>query len=228
VLNLPKVKPMTMEATMKFVTGQRLKVREKPDWGIGEVQSVLNDEKILVCFEGYGQRELTLIKWHLVLVEGEEAKSVRLDRLLAWSQNPRTAPHRARRFGKGTGSSQTTPIAGNPDFLELSDALHTELIKRGLSRQEFKGSHSWVPAAGSSNETWFKLCHYGFGQNCHFRFGIRDHLMNEAIREACPDEFAVPPAWDASFCGFEVRNSKESIERVHKSLHALQHDNGVS
>jgi hypothetical protein len=117
---------------------------------------------------------------------------------------------------------------GQPRFLELSDALHTEFIKLGLSRQEFKGSHSWIPAADSSNETWFKLCHYGFGQHCHFRFGIRDYLTNEAIREACPDEFAVPPAWDACFCGFVVRNSRESIERVQKSQDVLELDNSLS
>jgi hypothetical protein len=122
VLNLPKVKPT--EATMKFVSGQRLSVQERPEWGIGEVQNVINDEKILVCFDRYGQRELTLTKWQVVLVEGEEAESARLDRLLALSQNTRTAPRPARRFGKATGSSQTTPIAGNADFLELSDAIH--------------------------------------------------------------------------------------------------------
>jgi hypothetical protein len=205
-----------------FTRGQRVRMRNHPEWSLGEILEDCRDGTIRVFFEKKGERSIPFPNDNLILVEGDDAISPRLDKYILdlGLHNPKRAFRgRTDRGSREKGMVHTIPIAGNSDFQELSEAVDGLLSKFGLTKLEHKGSHSWLPPSSvPSNETWFKLCHYGSDGSYRHRFGIREDLANKEVRERCPDRFPVPPTWDVLFYGFEVYNNKSSLDRINTLL----------
>jgi len=71
-----------MEGYMtEYSKGMRVKHPDRPEWGLGQVLSDSADGRVSVCFIETGEKMLMLSHVSLVKVEGDEAKSLRLDNL---------------------------------------------------------------------------------------------------------------------------------------------------
>jgi superfamily I DNA/RNA helicase len=70
-----------LEKGMGFLKGQCVTHSNKPEWGIGKVLEDSGSGMIRVLFEHGGERKLIVDNAPLILVEGERAKSVAVERL---------------------------------------------------------------------------------------------------------------------------------------------------
>jgi len=65
----------------EYSKGERVKHPDRPDWGLGQVLSDSAGGRVSACFVEVGEKMLMLSHVSLVKVEGDEAKSLRLDNL---------------------------------------------------------------------------------------------------------------------------------------------------
>lgn len=126
---------------------------------------------------------------------------------------------------------QTKPINGDQDFLSMQDSINGLMAAHGFPLVQHKGSATWLAGAGypgHEGETYFKLLYQGKGRP--YAFGIRRDFATtieklQALR--WPLEFAVMPATDVGFLGFQIPpgNVELGRQRVEKILGALPEPN---
>lgn len=122
---------------------------------------------------------------------------------------------------------QTRPVANDPDFLAVRDALNPLLARYGFPLVSYKGSASWLAGDTDpkrSTETYFKLLYRG--RNKPYVFGIRKDFASsfeklEALR--WPVEFSVMPSTSVIFWGFDIPPGETELatRRVKKILETL-------